>query len=416
MARTATGTIRKRKAGVYELAVTLTGVHLAAAKLSGLHKLADDAAGLEERIQRRHYETVYGSRQDAQRRLVELQHQEDTGTMPTGKVKLAAWLDYWLREFVVPTRRPRTVDDYRRQVRLYLAPHLGHLEIGQLARHHVREFQNRMAQQLGTSSVAKLRQILGQAVKEANAEGLIPTNPVALTAHPGHAKPSGKAASMDHVQHIIADSAAKGDRFAVLYQLLAGTGLRIGEALALDWHHVDLRGRRVVVEYTTTATADGLTLGPPKSTNSYREVPISGALVDALIDHRVKQDAMRDSMGERYRDRGLVFPKMREGQAGGLLANRQVQKALAVYGTHPHALRHFFGTQLFEAGFTLPRVSKLMGHANIGITASIYIHPGPDGDREAIDALAARMDANSGFVAGDAVDALLSNAGISEGA
>ena len=68
-----------------------------------------------------------------------------------------------------------------------------------------------------------------------------------------------------------------------------------------------------------------------------------------------------------------------------------MERALRAYGTHPHALRHFFGTQMFEAGASLLRVSRLMGHANVGITAAIYVHPDAAGDRDAIDLLTARM-------------------------
>ena len=46
---------------------------------------------------------------------------------------------------------------------------------------------------------------------------------------------------------------------------------------------------------------------------------------------------------------------------------------------------------MFEAGASLLRVSRLMGHANVGITAAIYVHPDAAGDRDAIDLLTARM-------------------------
>ena len=54
-----------------------------------------------------------------------LQYQADTGTLPTGKVTLNTWFDYWLREYVEPDRRPRTADDYRRQVRVHIGPDVG---------------------------------------------------------------------------------------------------------------------------------------------------------------------------------------------------------------------------------------------------------------------------------------------------
>ncbi len=277
--------------------------------------------------------------------------------------------------------------------------------------HHIREFLNRKDKQLSRSSVGKLHQILSGAFKEAWRNDLIPDNPVAKTPRlaPKAQRPID-ALSMDRVQQIIAESEAKGDRWPVLYRLLAFTGLRIGEALALAWQHIDTLGKRVLVCQSTTMAADGLTLGPPKSENGNHAIPINDALVAALLKHREAQDAMREQMGAGYTDRGLVFPKVRVGQAGELLANRQVERALRNYGTHPHALRHFFGTQMFEAGASLLLVSRLMGHANIGITAAIYVHPDAAGDRDAIDLLTARMAGVNGTgVANEELEALLAD-------
>ena len=180
--------------------------------------------------------------------------------------------------------------------------------------HHIREFMNRKDKELSRSSIGKLHQILSGAFKEAWRNNLITDNPVAKTPRlsPKAQRPV-HALSTDRVQQVIADAEAEGDRWHVLYRLLAFTGLRIGEALALEWQHIDVTGRR--------------------------EVPIDDALVTALLAHREAQDAVREQTGARYDDRGLIFPKVRVGQQGGLLASRQVERALAAYGTHPHALR-----------------------------------------------------------------------------
>ena len=415
MARRKTGSIRKKRDGVYQVAVDLSNLnraYLANEALWGGERLDRVVVKNDTGGRRRHYETMVGTREDAERRLRELLFQADTGALPTGNTTLNVWMDYWLREYIVPDRRTRTVDDYRRQVRVHIAPALGSMHLAAVRPHHIREFLNRKDRQLSRSSVGKLHQILSGAFKEAWRNDLIPDNPVAKVDRLS-AKPTRVEAplTMDRVQQIIAGSEAKGERFAVLFRLLAFTGLRIGEALALEWQHVDFVGRRVLVRQTTTFDNDRITIGPPKSEKGVRDVPIlDDGLIAALLKHREVQDAMRERMGERYHDRGLVFPKVRPNQAGNLLANRQVQQTLARYGTHPHALRHFFGTQMFEAGASLLRVSLLMGHANINITASIYLHPDEAGNREAVDLFTARMQAaNGGAMAAEAVESLLAD-------
>ena len=402
MAKRNVGIIQQKRPGVFK--VTLD-VSKARARLYAAHAFEAELARMRQVV------TIKGTREDAERKLHEMRYQADTGTLPTGKVTLNVWFDYYLREYVAPDRRARTVDDYRRQVRVHIGPALGTMYLTDVQPHHIREFMNRKDKELSRSSIGKLHQILSGAFKEAWRNGLIPDNPVAKTPRlsPKAQRPV-HALSMDRVQQILADAEAKGDRWHVLYRLLAFTGLRIGEALAIEWQHIDTVGKRVLVRQTTTMAADGIALGPPKSEKSNRAIPINDALVAALLAHMEAQDAMREQMGAGYTDRGLVFPKVRVGQAGELLANRQVERALRAYGTHPHALRHFFGTQMFEAGASLLLVSRLMGHANIGITAAIYVHPGTAGDREAIDLLTERMAGVNGTgVAKEELEALLAD-------
>ena len=112
-------------------------------------------------------------------------------------------------------------------------------------------------------------------------------------------------------------------------------------------------------------------------------------------------------MGARYKDMGLVFPNDR----GGLRYTRDIERAIHKYASdlHPHQLRHFFATQLMEAGIALSRVSSLLGHSTIAVTANTYIHPDAAGDRDAIELLATRMAVgNGGELAAIDVDTLIS--------
>ena len=412
MARRKTGSIQKRGPGKYQVQVSLNKHYLETYREGETDARFIAVTGRQGLVRRRS-ETVVGTREDAERRLHELQHQALTGTMPTGKVMLNDWLEYWLQQDVEPNNRPRTVDDYRRQVRVHIGPALGSMYLHDIRPHHLQEFQRRKDKAgLSRSSITKLYQILNLAFAAAWRHERIPENPMAkvkrLASEP---KRPVEPLSMDRVQQIIAEAEARDDRWHVLYRLMACTGLRIGEALALKWEHTDLVGKRIEVRHTTTVGKGGrFTLGPPKSKKSNRDVPINDALVAALLTHREAQDAILEQAGDRYDDWGLVFPKVRVGQQGGILANRQVQRALRAYGTHPHALRHFFGTQMFEAGASLLRVSRLMGHANVGITAAIYVHPDAAGDREAIDLLTARMAGPiAAEIAAEELEALLSD-------
>jgi integrase len=42
---------------------------------------------------------------------------------------------------------------------------------------------------------------------------------------------------------------------------------------------------------------------------------------------------------------------------------------------HPHDLRQIFGSWLVQAGVGIKRVSRLLRHSDVAITARVYAHP-----------------------------------------
>ena len=396
MARRNTGTIRQKRPGVFQVAVDLSKVR----KLT-----RQDWASPVNRHRR--YETVEGTREDAERRLHEMQYEADRGTLPRGNMTLNIWLDWWLREFVEAERRESTARDYHMQVRNYISPMLGSMYLHEIKAHHIREFQNRLAQKgLSNSTVRKIRQVVSGAMREAYNNDLIPANPVGKVPAPKQAKKKTYSPSIERVQHLLAE--AGGHKYFAAFRLIAYTGMRVGEALGLEWRHVDLVKGIVHVEQAVVTNAAKTKLGLPKSESGIREIPIDPETVRVLLAHRERQDARRERMGEGYQDLGLVFPNPR----GRLMHTDTILQALRKFAPElrTHDLRHFFATQIMEAGVALPRIRDLLGHSSIAVTANTYIHPDAAGDRDAIDLLAARMTAaNGGAMAAEALDALLSN-------
>ncbi|OGB93773.1 MAG: hypothetical protein A2Z31_04985 [candidate division NC10 bacterium RBG_16_65_8] len=53
----------------------------------------------------------------------------------------------------------------------------------------------------------------------------------------------------------------------------------------------------------------------------------------------------------------------------------------------PHDLRHTYATLAVSAGVPLLTVSRQLGHSSIAITADLYTHAVPGGNRAAAEAL-----------------------------
>ena len=85
------------------------------------------------RKRRQRWETVKGTKRDAERRLAELIHQTDKGMRPdTGKATVEEYLNTWLRDVVTPRREPRTTEGYGIIINCHIAPAIGAIQLTKL--------------------------------------------------------------------------------------------------------------------------------------------------------------------------------------------------------------------------------------------------------------------------------------------
>src|SRR5262249_4992916 len=157
-------------------------------------------------------------------------------------------------------------------------------------------------------------------------------------------------------RHIFISSAqAQEPYFFALFFTLAGTGMRLGEVLALQWPDLDLVRRKIRVE---RAFSDG-SLNTPKSGHG-RTVDISRALADVLAQWKNIGDELRG------KDRP---PWVFVSEAGTLLDGANVRKIMtrilkkANLPLHftPHCLRHTYASLMLQQGEPVAYVQRQLG-------------------------------------------------------
>lgn len=147
------------------------------------------------------------------------------------------------------------------------------------------------------------------------------------------------------------------------------TGLRISEAIGLQWNNVDIENRKITV--TNNATLKGK--------NSSTKTP-SGTRTIPLNDTALEIINIENKLNPSHNDDEYVFiTKNGSKIASRQNINRTLQNMIARSGCSvdklsPHELRHSFGSALLRKGVDIKIVSKLLGHKDITVTYNVYIH------------------------------------------
>ncbi len=103
-------------------------------------------------------------------------------------------------------------------------------------------------------------------------------------------------------------AASHSERLYALYVLALATGMRQGELLALHWKDVDLaQGTLQVRSSLRYHVRKGFVFEEPKTKHGRRTIALAPDAVQALIEHKGRQDAQRTALGDAWRDEGLVF-------------------------------------------------------------------------------------------------------------
>lgn len=165
------------------------------------------------------------------------------------------------------------------------------------------------------------------------------------------------------------------------FTLLAYTGLRIGEMIALKWSDVGMEEKTLRVYktlYNPSQRKDAFTITTPKTKSSIRTISIDPILVDLLEEHKIKQDKLKIKNGPFYKDKGFIFTS-NEGFPRSLgFLNRRIERILKrtsiTKNITSHSFRHTHTSLLIEANVHIKEIQDRLGHSDINTTMNIYAH------------------------------------------
>lgn len=305
---------------------------------------------------------------------------------------------------------PSTVASYRKNVRLHVEPHIGGMRLDQLtgtrltALYRMLETEGRADGEGGLAprTVRYVHTIVHAALKAAVRDGRLAVNPADKAVPPSAreaASPEMHTWSSEELRAFLDWSERTNDELHIAWLLLAMTGMRRGEALALRWRDIDfdaatLSVRRSVTVVKTKGAGETLVVGTPKSGKA-RVIDVDPETLGKLRSYRAQLASVLLSLG---RDDALVLGTI-EGDARHperfsrtfgyrLTAARKALGEDTLPDIRLHDLRHTHATLLLRAGVHPKIVSERLGHSKVSITLDVYSHAVPTLQREAATKLA----------------------------
>ncbi|TDD08113.1 site-specific integrase [Saccharopolyspora terrae] len=360
------------------------------------------------------------------KKVRKLEQERDSGKVrkPGRAWTVEKWLTHWVENIAAPTVRPTTMVGYRTSVYKHLIPGVGKHRIDRLQPEHLEKLYAKMQRDGLKAATAHLaHRTVRVALNEAKKRRHITENPANIAKPPRVDEEEIVPFTVDEARRILSAAAEtrNGARFVIALTL----GLRRGEALGLKWSDLSItwkhgcpkgrpcrasrqaeqcgqrRGsgtlviRRAIQQqvwkhgcsedkpcghrygaHCPRRHSGGVVVTDVKSRAGRRTVGLPHPVVEALEEHRARQQAERATARTEWDDADWVFTN-RWGRPVHPTVDYDAWKALLkaanVRNARLHDARHTAATMLLVLKVPLPAVMEIMGWSEASM-AKRYMH------------------------------------------
>jgi integrase len=290
--------------------------------------------------------------------------------------------------------KPTTADSYRFILDRYILPKLGSQLLKDLTSVKIEKMLIELNQDLSESTVRLVSITLSQGLERAVKDRLLPLNP-----SKGIERPKGKKRivtpyTSNELKSLLGK--LESHRLFAFFRLLAYTGARRGEILALRWSDLDFD--RATLSISKNRTRIGKTVIEQDSTkggDGKRIVQIDSETLRLVKDHRRRQITERMKAGSLWQEANYIFT-----QENGLPLEpstpyqlfKKTAKGLGLRSESLHSIRHLHATELLNSGVGVHLVKDRLGHSDISTTLRIYAHIRPEQKQEVADLFARAIE------------------------
>lgn len=168
-------------------------------------------------------------------------------------------------------------------------------------------------------------------------------------------------------------------RWHAYFRLLAFTGIRRSEGLALTWSDINFNTNQLTINKAVKLGEQGKYIGNTKNKQSNRVISFDNNTAAVLKKWKMEQAKNLIGFGfNAMQPNQLVFSKYKDNGLVDLSSPRNALAKICNRYDLPminiHGFRHTHCSLLFEAGVPMKDVMERLGHSDIHTTMNIYTH------------------------------------------
>lgn len=315
--------------------------------------------------------------------------------------------DFWFENYSINLKNTsirNLSDDYKR-----VKDSIGHLKVRDVRQSHIQKIvQELIDKGYAYRTIESSKNFLCNLFNKAIENRIIIYNPCSGVVMPF--KSTREKVPLDKEMEKKFFQAIYGQRYEELFHILLYTGMRLGEAVALEWKDIDFENRRISISKTMLRLKqynrknqkirdERVYITSPKTYTSIRIIPMSNYVASQFLKWKAKQEMDKQKLsnwGEKNyllkeypeliftTSKGMWLPPSDAWRycAQGVSRVNEIEIHIAelehrepnLLVLYPHLLRHTYATRCVEQGMNPKAIQKLLGHASEDML-NVYTHP-----------------------------------------
>jgi len=311
----------------------------------------------------------------------------------SGKMTLKDFISIWLEKHAQRQLAPKTALRYKQLLNLWIIPALGHIRLDKLKPPQILDFYANLTEEgirkdgkpgaLAPRTILHIHRLLHTVLQTAVQWDYLNINPASKVQAPRAKQADIQVLDEGQTESFILGLDYTEPKWKVLSLLIITSGLRIGEALGIEWRHINFDKHILSVEQSSQYIEGiGLITKSPKNTSSERLIALPESIIELLKQYREIQNAQRLQLGDKWEgdknaNNDRIFTAWNGQPMHSTSFNTWLKKFCIKNNlphVTPHSLRHLSATILINSGLSLKNISSRLGHSRTSVTGDIYTH------------------------------------------